>query len=151
MTMAAAPLSMTTRAHASLYSDVDAEGDEDIQEEANIPAAEAMEDPEDADEDAEGSEVDAQAIAEDSVEEESDEGISVKRSQRNRKRPPGVESDDEAMEEGDASGDEDSSAAEVESDKDSSDAESAAAEDWEAASEGAEDPSLQLSNRNNCV
>lgn len=61
------------------------------------------------------------------------------------------ESDDEVLEEDLSEPEASSGDDDQETNKSSSDAESAVTEKWEGASEGAEDASVEVANRNNCV
>lgn len=152
MTMAAAPLRIETRAHIALHStagsDMDAEGDEDMEEEEHTEATPGAEV---ADEDAEGSDVSVEAGSEEDESGDEDDDVFEAVVQKPRRPVRMVDSDAESVEDG--SDDQESSPVDddAESDKDSSDEESVAAEPWEAGSEGAEEASVQLENRNNCM
>ena len=117
-------------------------GDPDLDYPIADALAEEAQDPlEDSDGDAEsGSEVDG-----DNLDDEEDAEEIVKLPSRR------VESDDEVMEEDLSEPDASSGDDDHETEKSSSDAESAVTEKWEGGSEGAEDASVEVANRNNCV
>ena len=126
-------------------SDLDAEGEDDP--EINYPVQQVR--PNTVEDDFELSEADAE-VEELEDEEDDGEGVGAVKIPEGRAE---LESDEE-VELDDAASEEDDSAVEAEegdSDKDSSEAESDVEEGWEAASEGAEEASVEVSNRNNCM
>ena len=146
MTMAAAPLPLETRGHVVGYhvddSDLDAEGDEVLDDE-QIASDDIGED---QDEDAEGSDAEAEA---DSDEDDGDD-VPAAGPSRIRKRVQKADSDVDMMDEA-SNVDDSSDADEEDSDNESSDEESIVAEPWNGGSEGADGASVQLETRNNCV
>ncbi|KAL8739678.1 MAG: hypothetical protein Q9190_007545, partial [Brigantiaea leucoxantha] len=141
-------------------SDADAEGEEDAEGEYEAGLAQPNEAPTQASENDQSNE-DAQTQSEaeedeedEEDEEEEDEEEEEEAEKRKRlKRKKDIESDDEeAVVEDDevevsaSSGDE-----EDESEKSESDAESGAGAEWEGASDGGEDASVEVANRNNCM
>lgn len=148
----AAPAQLQTRLDDTGYeltgSDVDAEGEDDLEidfDMGDAPAGEPAEGGAVSDVDAEGEEMDE--VSDDTE----DDGEAVGAV----KLPNGhadQDSDEEAIADDDSSV-EASSAAEDEddSDKSSSDDESVAAEEWEDGSEVVEDAEVEVATRNNCM
>ncbi|KAL8699663.1 MAG: hypothetical protein Q9201_005870 [Fulgogasparrea decipioides] len=129
-------------------SDVDAEGEEDadadFELDEEVQPSEAVTQADKSDDDAPG---ESDAEENDASDATSDVSEVVKKPRNRRAR----DSDDDAAlddvseaESSNADGDEDS-------DKDSSNGESVAAAEWEAGSDGGEDGSVGVANRNNCV
>ncbi|KAL8729749.1 MAG: hypothetical protein Q9181_004894, partial [Wetmoreana brouardii] len=155
LTMAAVAQSLVGRAapapapdYTLAGSDADAEGEEDadadFEIDEEVPVSEAVTQADKSDDDAPGESDAEENDASDAASEVSEE---VKKSSNRRAR----DSDEDAAlddaseaESSNADGDEDS-------DKDSSDGESVAAAEWEAGSDGGEDGSVGVANRNNCV
>lgn len=149
VTMAAvAPARLEARtvniAYGATSSDVDATGAEDADLDypmTDMLAEEAQGPLEGSDGDAEsGSEVDG-----DNLDDEEDAEEMVKLPTKR------AESDDDVLEEDLSEPDASSGDDDHETDKSSSDAESAVSEKWEGGSEGAEDASVEVANRNNCM
>lgn len=132
------------------YSNAGSEVDTGMEEDTeitfptrNAPTNEIQYEVESSDGEAGSASEDA-ADALDNEEDEEDDGEPVNLSKRR------IESDDEVVED-DMLDVESSSAEEDDSSKSSSDAESAVVGEWEGGSEGPEDASVEVANRNNCV
>lgn len=127
-----------------INSEVDAEGEEDADIDFTIgdpPTSELQGQGSGSDEDTDsGSEVEI-----DNLEDEDDPEEIVKVASRRK------ESDDEVIEEDLSEAEASSVENDHETDKSSSDEESAVAEEWEGGSEGADNASVEVANRNNCV
>lgn len=149
---AVAPAQLDTRTVDLRYGagdgEVDSKGDEDTRISFPIrdtPASELQHKAESLSGESESaSEDEADAIDKDEEEEEEDVTEAVKLSNGR------VESDEEVVEE-DMLEAEASSVEGDDSAKSSSDAESAAVEEWDGGSEGPEDASVEVANRNNCM
>lgn len=124
--------------------EVDAEGEEDPEIDftmGDAPASELQDHVEGSDGDTDsGSEVDIE-----NLEDEDDPEEIVKVASRRK------ESDDEVVEEDLSEVEASSVENDHDTDKSSSDEESAVAEEWEGGSEGADNASVEVANRNNCV
>ncbi|KAL8865269.1 MAG: hypothetical protein Q9174_006975, partial [Haloplaca sp. 1 TL-2023] len=126
-------------------SDADAEGEEDAEADFEEEETHVISNKQATNSDAEA-EVESEEDDNDSAA-GTDHDEAVKEPRKRRAR---VSDNDVAVE--DASSDESNSAEEEdESDQESSDQESAVAAQWEAGSEGGEDGSVEVANRNNCV
>jgi len=126
-------------------SDLDAEGEDDP--ETNQPVQEVR--PNTVEDDFELSEVDAEGEELDD-EEDDGEGVGAVKIPDDRAElgsDADIELDDAASAEEDSAVEDE----EEDSDKDSSEADSDVEDGWEAASEGAEEASVEVSNRNNCM
>ncbi|KAI9872533.1 MAG: hypothetical protein M1830_001511 [Pleopsidium flavum] len=129
--------------YSMVDSDLDAEGEDDPEMDypvQDVKTNTVEDDLEMSDADAEGEEVD-----DDEDDGEGVGAVKIPAGQADLESEEEVEPDDAASEE------EDSDVEEEDSDKDSSDAESGVEEDWEAASEGAEEGEVEVLNRNNCI
>jgi hypothetical protein len=151
---AVAPAQMESRQEPVEYdvgaSDVDAEGEEDVEIDysmAHTPAVEIAAEGEQSDSD----EPEEQGEPNDDGEEEEDEEDFVGAV----KIPNGhaIDSDEEAGDEDGSEVNEDSVDEEDDdnSDKSSSSAESVAVEEWEGGSDGGEEAEAEVANRNNCM
>ncbi|KAL8825543.1 MAG: hypothetical protein Q9170_007754, partial [Blastenia crenularia] len=134
--------------YAFLGSDADAEGDEDAEGDYEIEAeaqpSEAVTQADKSDEDAQ---VDSEEDEDDASVEASEDTVTRTRA-RNRRahdRNKDVELSEASEDQVSSIEDED------ESDKGSSDGESAVAPEWEGGSDGGEDGSVEVANRNNCI
>ncbi|KAL6717661.1 Histone acetyltransferase [Lecanora helva] len=154
MTVAAAPLPLEARVEHMGYSmgdsDMDAEGDEEFEEEDQLIAETA----EDYDEDADGSDANVEGDSDDEDDDNdgnSEDDISLaapsRRTRARRRKPDSEAAIVDRMSDGEGSSD----AAGSNSSGDSSDADSVVAEAWDGGSEAADEASVQLERRNNCV
>ncbi|KAI4185913.1 MAG: hypothetical protein LQ348_004297 [Seirophora lacunosa] len=155
MSMAAVAHSLAGRSapapapdYSLLGSDVDAEGEEDVEadfEDAAQPS-EAVTQGDKSDEDAQ---MESEEEEEDDGDDEAASDViqSVKKTSSRRAR----DSDNDAAMDDASEAESGSAEDEDESDKSSSDAESAAAGEWEGGSDGGEDASVEVANRNNCM
>ncbi|KAL8644296.1 MAG: hypothetical protein Q9210_007324, partial [Variospora velana] len=152
LSMAAVAQSLAGRSapapdYSLLGSDADAEGEEDIEadyEDAVQPSGAVIQ--------ADKSDEDAQMESEEEEENGDSEAASdvvqsVKKTGGRRAR----DRDNDAAMDDASEGETGSAEDEDESDKSSSDAESAAAGEWEGGSDGGEDASVEVANRNNCI
>ncbi|KAL8961525.1 MAG: hypothetical protein Q9193_001934 [Seirophora villosa] len=155
MSMAAVAHSLAGRSapapapdYSLLGSDVDAEGEEDVEADFEDAAQ-----PSEAVTQGDKSDEDAQMESEEEEEEDGDDEAasdlmqSVKKTSGRRAR----DSDNDAAMDDASEAESGSAEDEDESDKSSSDAESAAAGEWEGGSDGGEDASVEVANRNNCM
>ncbi|MCJ1259955.1 hypothetical protein MMC24_007794 [Lignoscripta atroalba] len=129
-------------------SDLDAEGEDDLEVDYNMtdaPASEPADVVEDSDSVVDNDEVGEDDEDEDAEDDEEDEVVGAV------KLPNGheAESDEDAIV-GDGS-DASSVAEDDDSDKSSSEAESAVAEEWEGGSEGPDEAEAEVATRNNCM
>ena len=151
---AVAPAQLESRQNPVEYdmgeSDIDAEGEEDVEIDysmAHTPAVENV--AEDGHTDSDEPEEQGQANEDGEEEEDEEDFVGAV------KIPNGhaIESDDEAVDEDGSEADEDSvdEDDDDDSDKSSSSAESVAVEEWEGGSDGGEEGEAEVANRNNCM
>ncbi|KAL9015799.1 MAG: hypothetical protein Q9185_006813, partial [Variospora sp. 1 TL-2023] len=133
--------------YALLGSDVDAEGEEDIEadyEDAVQPSEAVTQ----ADKSYEDAQMESEEDEEDGDSEATSDVVQgVKKAGGRRAR----DSDNDVAMDDASEGGTGTAEDEDESDKSSSDAESAAAGEWEGGSDGGEDASVEVANRNNCI
>ncbi|KAL8717774.1 MAG: hypothetical protein Q9225_005021 [Loekoesia sp. 1 TL-2023] len=151
--MAAVAQSLAGRAaptpdYGLLGSDVDAEGEEDVDGtfafEARAQPSEVAAQADKSDEDAQ---IESEEEDDDGSESASEATGKVKRTSGRRARDSDKDADLDDASEAEASSAEDDD----ESDKSSTEEESAAVPEWEGGSDGGEDGSVEVANRNNCV
>ncbi|KAL8710753.1 MAG: hypothetical protein Q9220_004771 [cf. Caloplaca sp. 1 TL-2023] len=142
-------------------SDMDADGEEDadadfdMEEQAQTSEAVIDEDGSEEEEahvdEEDGSEEDAHVDEEEEEDDASEAASELSRTVQKSRGRRARKSDDEAVVDDASEAESNSVEDDEESDKSSSEAESAAAPEWEGGSDGGEDASVEVANRNNCI